>query len=406
MGKISPVSIKYIIHASIKLNGLIDKPDVIGAVFGQTEGLLGTELELRELQKSGRIGRIDVKLETKSGNTEGEIFLPSSMGKSETAIIAASLETIERVGPCDAKIKVTNIEDVRVAKRNFILDRAKDLLKGLVGDMPDSQAFTNQVTQTVRTLEITEYGKDRLPAGPNIEDVEEIVIVEGRADVINLLKYGIRNVVGLNGATTSDSIIDLLKKKVVTLFVDGDRGGDLIVRKLASLADIDFVAKAPDGKEVEELTLKEINKSLRAKIAWEQAQEEFKSVSQLKEKQQVSRKPQQRKTSNTGFERRTSVEDIPKKSLKLIRQMAEELIGTRGAFVLDEALNILGKVPIKELNDTLKNMTDDIFAIVMDGTADNRLAKLANSKNVKYLVATSSQVTERVSTKILISSKI
>jgi DNA primase len=71
MGKISPVSIKYIIHARLELSGVAERPDIIGAVFGQTEGLLGSDLELRELQKSGRIGRIDVKLEIKSGKTSG-----------------------------------------------------------------------------------------------------------------------------------------------------------------------------------------------------------------------------------------------------------------------------------------------------------------------------------------------
>ena len=55
MGKISQVSSKYIIHANIDIEGVVDRPDVIGAIFGQTEGLLGADLELRELQKSGRI---------------------------------------------------------------------------------------------------------------------------------------------------------------------------------------------------------------------------------------------------------------------------------------------------------------------------------------------------------------
>lgn len=380
MGKISPVSIKYIIHADLRLTGVADKPDIIGAIFGQTEGLLGSDLELRELQKSGRIGRIDVKLETKSGKTFGEILLPSSMGKSETAIIAAALETIERVGPCDAKIKVTNIEDVRVSKRNFILDRAKELLQNLVVTLPDSQAFTNKVTQTVRTLEITEYGKDRLPAGPYIDDSEEIIIVEGRADVLNLLRYGIRNVVGLKGAKATDTIVDLTKKKVVTLFVDGDRGGDLIIRKLADLTDVDYVAKAPDGKEVEELTLKEIHKALRLKIAWEQIKAEMKERNGNNHKHTDYRRSE-------ALRPRDIPETMSKKNLKIMKNYAEDLIGTRGAFVLDENLNILGRVPVKELQDTLENMSENIFAIVMDGTADQKITRLAENRGAKYIVA-------------------
>jgi len=383
MGKISPVSIKYIIHADLQLTGVADKPDIIGAVFGQTEGLLGSDLELRELQKSGRIGRIDVKLETKSGKTFGEILLPSSMGKSETAIIAAALETIERVGPCDAKIKVNSIEDVRISKRNFILDRAKDLLQNLVGTLPDSQAFTNKVTQTVRTLEITEYGIDRLPAGPMIDDADEIIVVEGRADVLNMLRYGIRNVIGLKGAKATDTIVDLARKKVAILFIDGDRGGELTIRKLAEITDIDYVARAPDGKEVEELTLKEIHKALRLKVAWEQVKAELKDKNGNNNKQKYTKRVEEPRPRT----RPVISAELPKKNIKLMKNYAEDLIGTRGAFVLDESLNILGRVPVKELQDTLENISEGVFAVVMDGAVDQKLASLADNKGIRYLVS-------------------
>src|SRR3989338_4900019 len=106
MGKISPVSAKYIVNATINIEGVVDRPDVIGAIFGQTEGLLGSDLELRELQRSCRIGRIEVKLETKGGITRGNIIIPSSLDKAESSIVGAALEIIERIGPCESKIKV------------------------------------------------------------------------------------------------------------------------------------------------------------------------------------------------------------------------------------------------------------------------------------------------------------
>ena len=403
MGKISPVSIKYIVHASMELTGAAERPDIIGAVFGQTEGLLGSDLELRELQKSGRIGRIDVKIENKGGKTIGEILLPSSMGKAETAIIAAALETIERVGPCDAKIKITNIEDVRVAKRNFVLERAKELLNKLVTELPDSQAFTNLLTESVRTQEVTEYGKDRLPAGPQIDDSEEIIIVEGRADVVNMLRYGIRNVIAMKGAKATDTIIELTKKKITTLFCDGDRGGDLIIKNLANLTDMDYVARAPDGKEVEELAQKEILKALRLKVTWEQAKGELKNgdsvpftpvvkhvepAAGIEPKTEVSAARPVYRPQPTSF----SSKSINNKQLK---GMSEELLGTRGAFVLDESLNILGRVPVKELEDTLQNMPEGIFAIVMDGVLEQKLASIAENKGVKYIVAHSSAAKSR-----------
>lgn len=404
MGKISPVSIKYIIHASMELTGAAERPDIIGAVFGQTEGLLGSDLELRELQKSGRIGRIDVKLENKGGKTVGEILLPSSMGKAETAIIAAALETIERVGPCDAKIRISGIEDVRISKRNFVLERAKELLSKLVTELPDSQAFTNLLTENVRTLEMSEYGKDRLPAGPSIDDSEEIIIVEGRADVVNMLRYGIRNVIALKGAKATDTIIELTKKKITTLFCDGDRGGDLIIKNLAGLTDMDYVARAPDGKEVEELTQKEIMKALRLKITWEQVKGELKngntnsvSVQAREEAPVLATSVSHHAVPSHKTQNNYSPKSINGKQLK---SMSEELLGTRGAFVLDENLSILGRVPVKELEDTLQNMPEGVFAIVMDGVLEPKLATIAENRGIRYVVAHSSLARSR-SLKIL-----
>ena len=251
MGKISPVSAKYVIHTQIKIDGVVDRPDVIGAIFGQTEGLLGADLELRELQRSGRIGRIDVNIDIKAGKAEGTIIVPSSLDKTETAIVSAALETIQRIGPCNATVKIDRVEDVRISKRNFVITRAKEILKTLNDSvLPDSQELTEEVSQSVRMGLISEYGKDRLPAGPGIDESEEVFIVEGRADVLNLLKNGIKNVIGMNGTSVPQTIIELCKQKVVTLFVDGDRGGDLILKELMSVAEIDYVVKAPDGKEV------------------------------------------------------------------------------------------------------------------------------------------------------------
>ena len=272
MAKISPIASKYIVRSSIKIDGIVDRPDVIGAVFGQTEGLLGNDLELRELQRSGKIGRIEVNLKTQSGKTTGEIVIPSSLDKTETAIVAAALEIIQRIGPCNADIKVVAIEDVRVTKRQFVIDRAKALLADLTANtLPDSMEIATEVAESVRMMEIKGYGSDKLPAGPEIKSSEEIIVVEGRADVLMMLKHGFKNVIAMQGSSVPKTIIELSKKKSTTVFVDGDRGGDLNIRELISVAEIDFVCKAPDGKEVEELTKKEIHKALRGRITAEQA---------------------------------------------------------------------------------------------------------------------------------------
>src|SRR3989338_6176224 len=263
MAKISPVSIKYMIHAKFEATGPVEKPDVIGALFGQTEGLLGADLELRDLQKEGKIGRIEVETETNAGKTSGKIFIPTALDKSETSLIAAAIETIDRVGPTEAQITIEKIEDVRGNKREFILDRAKKLLEGMESST-SSREISESLKSASRASKVQEYGEEKLAAG--YLDGEEIIVVEGRADVMNLLENRVNNVICMNGTKLPPSIIELSKKKSITLFVDGDRGGKLIAKNVIENAQIDFIAFAPDGKEVEELSGKEILVSLRKRI--------------------------------------------------------------------------------------------------------------------------------------------
>jgi DNA primase len=253
---------------------MVEKPDVIGAIFGQTEGLLGADLDLRELQRTGRIGRIDVDLSTEEAKTSGKIVLPSSMDSSETALIAASLETIEKIGPCQSQIKISNVKDVRAEKREFMLDRAKDILQNLfTEEMPATASLGEKIRENVRTMQVQEV--NGLVCGPDAASSEEIIIVEGRADVMNLLKNGVKNVVAIGGASVDQNIIDFSKQKTSTLFVDGDRAGDIIAKEMMQLADVDFITKAPSGKEVEELSKKEIFKALRERVTAEQYKEQL-----------------------------------------------------------------------------------------------------------------------------------
>ncbi len=281
--------VKYMVEARFEISGSVEKPDIIGAVFGQTEGLLGGDLDLRELQKNGKIGRIEIESSTNQNKTFGKLFLPSSMGRVETCILSAAIESVDRVGPFETEFKVLKIEDTRNEKRRRIIARAKDLVKNLlVTEIPDSKEISEMVEADVKTSTVGTYGAENLPAGPEIEKSEEVILVEGRADVINLLKSDIANCIAVGGAagTIPKTIIDLCAAKEATLFVDGDRGGEMIVRGITSVADIDFVARAPDGKEVEELTRKEIIKALRARVPMEQINANNKQRQQRQEYQQ------------------------------------------------------------------------------------------------------------------------
>lgn len=404
MGKIGLVAAKYIVHAHITIEGTVDRPDVIGAIFGQTEGLLGEDLELRELQRNGKIGRIEVNLTTKNGKASGEIIIPSSLDKAETAIIAAALETIQRIGPCNAKVASKNIEDVRKSKRAYVVDRAKELLRDFTDNiLPDSQEITDEVSHSVRMMELIQYGKDKLAAGPFIDESTEIIVVEGRADVLTLLKSGIKNAIALNGTSVPQTIVDLTKRKDVTVFVDGDRGGNLIIKELMSVAEIDFVAKAPDGKEVEELTKKEINKALRNKVAVEQAKTE---ITETSKDNKNGRKTTQTRTTTTRQKTETTSRPIRKARIsptekKQYKEMLDDLVGTRGAYLLDEESNILGKVPTSELSTTIKSLRSGIYTVIFDGEIDYDLVKLAERTGIKNLVAMSSKVGRSMKVKII-----
>ncbi|MDD3399012.1 MAG: DNA primase DnaG [Candidatus Methanomethylophilaceae archaeon] len=262
------------VKAKLTADGIVEKPDVVGAIFGQTEGLLGEELDLRDLQKSGRIGRIDVDVSSKSGKSDGVVLIPSSLDQVETVILASALETIDRIGPCRAQIRILGIEDVRISKREKIVDRAKELLNDLIKQSKSTTLdLTESVKQSVQVEEITIFGKERLPAGPAVKDSDSIIIVEGRSDVLNLLRSGIKNAVAVEGTNIPRSVQELSKERISIAFVDGDRGGELILRELFQVAEIDFVARAPRALEVEELTPKQIIKCLKNKVSSEQYME-------------------------------------------------------------------------------------------------------------------------------------
>ncbi len=391
MAKISPVSIKYIIHAKFKAEGTLEKPDVIGALFGQTEGLLGSDLELRELQKEGKIGRIDVNLRSDNGKTMGEIEIPSSIDKAETTIIAAALETIERIGPSDSKIEIERIEDVRGSKREYIIERAKKLLEKIEGSS-ETREIEDAVKISSRLSKLQEYGNENLPAG----DIsgEQIIVVEGRADVINLLKSNIGNVIAMNGTILPETIKELSLDKELTLFIDGDRGGKLIAKNVISNAQVDYVATAPDGKEVEELNPKEILVSLRKKVKVDEFLE--KTGERHKTGRGKYQKPRERRTETR--ERKIETKVRKKTSKKLtdaetdkIRKIMDELVGTKGVVLLNNNLEVIKKAPLSQLYNV---RFKEVYVIVIDGTATAPIVKAAEKLNCQHLVARNFAFTE------------
>ncbi|AFC99280.1 DNA primase (bacterial type) [Methanocella conradii HZ254] len=415
---------KYVIHAHISAEGVVERPDVVGAVFGQTEGLLGADLDLRELQKTGRIGRIEVNITSKYGKSSGNILIPSSLDKVETSILAAALETIDRVGPCISKISVTKIEDVRSSKRQQIIERAKHILTAMFDEtVPESQELTEAVKSAVRVEEVTFI--DNLPAGPDVLDSDAIIVVEGRADVLNLLRAGIKNAIAVEGTNVPQLVAELSKKKTVTVFTDSDRGGDLILKELLQVADVDYIARPPEGKSVEDLTQKEIIKALRSKVPVEQVVEvpQRRRNKQQQQQQEAARAEQngkhdaqQREYQRPERPERERGETPRRKSLRRMEERPErreppkeqeqqpeakkpepreagefaeimkDLAGTLSAKLLDANKNVLQKVAVRDLANVLKETNGEVKSVVFDGVITQRMLDIAAEKNLEYLV--------------------
>ncbi len=373
---------KYMIKAKIDVEGTVEKPDIIGAIFGQTEGLFGPDFDLRELQDKGRIGRISVDLKHQGGKTSGEILLPSNLDKAETALIAAMLEFVDKVGPFNARLKVIDIIDMRQEKIKKITDRAKELLAKMFRERSvDLREILNEIESAVKIGEVIYYGPEKLVAGPEVEKSDTLIIVEGRADVINLLRYGYKNAIAVEGAKgrIPQSVIELSKKKKkVIAFTDGDHAGELILRELMRVAKIDYVARAPTGREVEELTGKEIMKALKNAVP----------VDVYKQQLQARKKPAETHVvtmPETGITPRAEALETFQIPVSVLESI-QSLRGTLEANIYDKDWKKLDQIPVKDIVNYLLETDKDVYAVVMDGIITQRVADAASAKGVKIIV--------------------
>ena len=360
---------------------------MIGAVFGQTEGLFGPELDLRELQKTGRIGRIEIDLHSKNDRTNGSITIPTSLDRVSTALIAASVESINRVGPCSAKVVLEKIEDIREARRKIIIDRAKDILhKWNIESMPSVDEIYKEISETMKAGKVEKYGPEDLPAGPGLDAAKEIIVVEGRADIINLMRCGLTNTVALEGAKVPESIKRLTKEKESTALLDGDRGGDLILKELLQVTSVKYVGRAPRGKEIEECNCKEISEALDNRVA---VADLFKPKEQQREQQREAREQPREPV-------REQKRPEPKPRQEFPEQMvttAKALIGSLEAVLLNEKLEQVERLPVSQLAEKLQTVTG-VDTIVFDGIITQRIVDIASDKNIKRVIA--SRVSEAV----------
>lgn len=336
------------IKLKFEIQGIVEKPDIIGAIFGQTEGLFGPELNLNELQKNWKIGRIEINLKSKNDKTMGEVYIPASTDMVTAALIAASIESVDKVGPFVAKFQLIEIEDVRAAKRKQIVERAKEIIKEWKSKASsEGEELVKEILEALRPSKLITYGPEQLPAGPGVYNSDLIILVEGRADVINLLRAGYENVLALDGARIPESVIKLSKSKKLVAFLDGDRGGDLIKKELSQVLKLEKIIRAPPGREVEELTPMEIREILER---------------ELKE-----------------------IVELPQHFVEKVKEIYPSIKETLEAIMMDENFTQLARVPVSELVNSLENVKGTKY-VIFDGIVTQRLIEASKKAGVEILV--------------------
>jgi DNA primase len=359
--------VKYLVKLKFEVDGVVERADVIGAIFGQTEGLFGPEMNLNELQKSWKVGRIEINLESKNDKTRGEVIIPMSTDIGTAALIAAAVESVDKVGPCSARFTVGQIEDVRAVKRKQIVDRAKLIMRDWSSKTSsEGENLLKDVTESTKRAKVVNYGPENLPAGPGVYSSDLVYLVEGRADVVLFLRAGIENVVALEGTSIPDSIIELGKKKRLIAVLDGDRGGDLIEKELAQVLKVEKVIHAPQGKEVEDLTPIDVINLLKAEKV---------DMPSVQKRQRTAEAPPQAP--------RAPEEEEP--VVAKTRELYPNLNGTLEAILLDQGLQEIARFPISELVQKMEGTSGALY-LIFDGIVTQRLVESAARVGVKGII--------------------
>lgn len=378
-------------------NGIVEKSDIIGAIFGQLDGLLPGSLNLQRLQQTQKIDRMQVDVSHENGKTKAWLRIPTTLPRVKLAVLAASLEQVNRVGPSKAETVVTEIKDTLEKQREEIIERASKIL-GRWDQMvtPRRSNLLAQVKEDAYHPKIVAIGKEKLPAGSGVKKSNEILVVEGRADVLNLLKYGYDNAIAIQGANIPETVRDMIEDKIATLFVDGDRSGFLITKEALTTTEVDYLAKAPHGKEVQDLSLKEIREALNREISVKSLKIDIENALTFEDI-----------APDRFFEQRERVKPIKERSekLKKLRRIHDPKLRSKLFSILQQrnftdkfaiyeynkgqnsSLDIITEGNLSELDKSIKNRKDDDREkIVLVDEVNQKIINQCLSLNCKIIV--------------------
>ena len=397
--------VKYHVKLKFDVDGLVEKADIIGAIFGQTEGLLGPEMNLNELQKVSKVGRIEVNVDSKSNSARGDALIPMSTDISTAALIAAAIESIDKVGPFQAKFSLIGIDDIRAIKKKIIVDRAKKIVQEwATKTISEGEEMLKDVYDASKPGKLTTFGKAQLACGVGVYDSDWIILVEGRADVINLLRAGYDNAIAIEGAKIDETILKLTQGKRIIAFIDGDRAGDLILKELQGLVKIDKIYRAPSGREVEECTPLEISDILK------DVEEYIKNIHSIKfnpdnqikinnnihnsvNQNQINHIDTKYLTNNQQDKVNMEISNTNKPAtinegdevISTIKQVFPEINETLEAMIFDKSLKTILKVPVSDIVKKVFDIKGGKL-LVMDGIITQRLVEAANKAEIQFII--------------------
>jgi DNA primase len=382
--------VKYHVKLKFEVDGLVEKADIIGAIFGQTEGLLGPEMNLNELQKVSKVGRIEVNVDTKSNMARGDALIPMSTDISTAALIAAAIESIDKVGPFQAKFGLLGIDDIRAIKKKVIVDRAKKIVQDwATKTISEGEEMLKDVYDASKPGKLTAFGKAQLACGTGVFDSDWVILVEGRADVINLLRAGFDNAIAIEGAKIDETITKLTEGKKVIAFLDGDRAGDLILKELQGLVKIDKILRAPMGREVEECTPLEIAEILKEAMPFVTANEQQQRAQSLQQAESIQLQKQERQEQieeqQLQITSHSNTKEEDTSILSAVKEVYPQINETLEAVVLDGSMKTLLKVPVSDIVKKL-NSTEGAKMLVLDGIVTQRLVEVADKVGIEYII--------------------
>jgi DNA primase len=382
--------VKYHVKLKFEVDGLVEKADIIGAIFGQTEGLLGPEMNLNELQKVSKVGRIEVNVDSKSNMARGDALIPMSTDISTAALIAAAIESIDKVGPFQAKFGLLGIDDIRAIKKKVIVDRAKKIVQDwATKTISEGEEMLKDVYDASKPGKLTAFGKAQLACGTGVFDSDWVTLVEGRADVINLLRAGFDNAIAIEGAKIDETITKLTEGKKVIAFLDGDRAGDLILKELQGLVKIDKILRAPMGREVEECTPLEIAEILKEAMPFVTANEQQQRAQSLQQAESIQLQKQERQEQieeqQLQITSHSNTKEEDTSILSAVKEVYPQINETLEAVVLDGSMKTLLKVPVSDIVKKL-NSTEGAKMLVLDGIVTQRLVEVADKVGIEYII--------------------